>query len=184
MTRICGVVREALIGFVAYVLYPAWLVAGAADYLCHRGTRIEETSGVTESWFHVAQWLTIVGIVALAVFFDTTRLAVVSMLLAAVAHTVLSYVDVRYTDQRRYISPFEQHVHAFLVVLPLVGVALLAILFWPDGSRWDLSWRNPSMPPLARWLLVASVLVLAGAPVIEELMRTYRRKEYAFSRDR
>lgn len=176
--------REPLIGFLAYVLYPVWLVAGAADYLCHRRTRIEATSGSKESWFHVTQWLTIVVIVGVAALFDISRLALMLMFLAAAVHTALSYLDVSYTDNRRHISPFEQHVHAFMVVLPLVGVALLAILFWSDGSIWGLSWKQPALGSVERWLLLGSVVLLTGAPVVEELVRTYRRKEYAPIRDR
>src|SRR5688572_5512543 len=86
--------RSLLTAFLVWVLYPAWLLAGAADYLCHRRTDIAHTSGVIESVLHVAQFLCIAAILTLAVAFPVTALTWAAMFLAAVAHSVLSYIDV------------------------------------------------------------------------------------------
>jgi hypothetical protein len=48
---IFDLLRAALL----YVVVPVWLVAGFADYLCHRASRIECTGGPKESLLHVAQ---------------------------------------------------------------------------------------------------------------------------------
>jgi hypothetical protein len=45
-----------LIGLLIGVLYPLWLLAGCIDYFCHRRTSIEQTSGIGECGFHVAQF--------------------------------------------------------------------------------------------------------------------------------
>jgi hypothetical protein len=51
-----------------FVVLPVWLLAGLADYLCHRATNIETTSGVRESMLHLVQF-GLVGIpVTLALF--------------------------------------------------------------------------------------------------------------------
>ena len=64
--------RALGLNFLAWVLYPLWLAAGAADYLCHRRTHIERTSGAVESWLHVAQFLSIAALLALATLFAVT----------------------------------------------------------------------------------------------------------------
>jgi hypothetical protein len=168
--------RGLLIGFLIYALYPIWLAAGAADYLCHRRTRIAETSGVVESWLHVAQLALIAAILFMATWMEIGAGVLLAMGSAAILHTALSAVDVSYTEKRRYISPFEQHVHGFLDVLPLVAVALLGILYWPDvlDAGPDFRWKQPMLERSQRFLLLGSLLVLGGIPVFEELARTYR----------
>jgi hypothetical protein len=45
-------------------------------------------------------------------------------------HQATSIWDMAYADQRRDISPIEQHVHGFLEMLPLVGLLLIVGLHW------------------------------------------------------
>ena len=40
--------HELLTGILLYGVLPLWVAAGFADYLCHRRTRIEATSGIVE----------------------------------------------------------------------------------------------------------------------------------------
>lgn len=169
--------RTLLGGFLAGVLYPLWLAAGAGDYACHRRTRIESTSGATESWLHVAQFVTIAATFVMAVVMHITAVVLVLMLIAVVAHTVLSFIDVSYTMKRRHISTFEQHVHGFLDVVPIVAVGLLAVLHWetltfaePDSLRLK---DEPLSPPQIG-ILLGSFFVLAGTPILEEWLRTIR----------
>lgn len=42
-----------LVSLLAWGVFPLWLAAGGANWLCHRDSRIEETSGTRESWLHV-----------------------------------------------------------------------------------------------------------------------------------
>ena len=165
-----------LVRLLAYVLYPVWLAAGAVDYLCHRRSRIEQTSGVGESAFHVLQFAVMALLLAGALLFDTTRPVLGTLFALAVLHLVLSYLDVRYTEKRRYISPLEQHAHGIMDVLPLVAVALLAIVHWPDliqpvGPQIRL---REALPLRDAALFLGSYLVLAGTPIVEEHWRTRR----------
>jgi hypothetical protein len=74
--------------FLLYFLYPLWLVVGVADYLCHRLTRIEHTSGLPESMFHLAQFGQI-GLPLLAgLLLELNASMLLLMLLAALAHTL------------------------------------------------------------------------------------------------
>src|SRR5207302_892582 len=45
-------VESVTVRYLMYVLMPAWFVPGIADYLMHRRTRIERTSGLRESAIH------------------------------------------------------------------------------------------------------------------------------------
>jgi hypothetical protein len=173
--------RSMLLGFVAWGLYPLWLLAGAGDYLAHRRTDIAHTSRAAESWLHVAQMLCIAAVFVPAVLFEVTRVVWIWMIVAVLLHSLLAFVDVSYTDGRRYISPFEQHVHGYLEVLPLVAVALLGIAHWPQiaAGGFDLVARHAGEDGVAQRVLLASFPVLAGIPVIEELVRTLRARPRA-----
>jgi hypothetical protein len=53
-----------------YVVLPVWISAGLADYLCHRVTHIEKTSGTTESLLHLVQFALVGFPITVALFFD------------------------------------------------------------------------------------------------------------------
>ncbi|MGH8185691.1 MAG: hypothetical protein ACREUC_03945, partial [Steroidobacteraceae bacterium] len=91
---------------------------------------------------------------------------------------VLAYVDVSYTQKRRHISPFEQTVHGFLDVIPLVAALIFGVLHWPEISagRWTIVAESVREDDLIDRLLLLSFAVLAGTPVIEELIRTLRAR--------
>jgi hypothetical protein len=169
--------RNLLVGFLVWAVYPAWLAAGFVDYLSHRRTHIDRTSGPTESWFHLAQFASLAIPFFLVVFLEVTPLVIAMVAGSIVLHTALSMADVAYTDGRRYISPVEQHVHAFMVVLPVVAAAIIALLNWDaiSGPDWALRPKPEPLPVVPASLLVGSYLVLAGAPIVEELIRTSRR---------
>jgi hypothetical protein len=165
--------RTELYRLIAFALYPLWLIAGGCDYWCHRRTRIESTSGVTEARMHVAQYVCIVLIVALAALFRFRGPALWVAVAAVVAHTVLAYIDVRYTFSRRLISPFEQHLHAVLYLAPILAIVLLALADADLAGEPDRSLRELSLPQIL--LLLGSAGVLGGVPVLEEFVRAWRR---------
>lgn len=170
--------RMLLGGFLAWVLYPLWLIGGAVDYVCHRRTDIQHTSGIKESWLHVAQFATIAVVFASAVLLEITLAVIIVLVCLGVAHTVLSFIDVSYTLGRRHISTSEQHAHGLLNVVPLVAVGLLAILNWqtllspsPDSV---IRLKDEPLAATHVAILLGSFSVLAGGPVLEEWLRTYR----------
>jgi hypothetical protein len=170
--------RALGLNFLAWVLYPLWLAAGAADYLCHRRTQIDHTSGAVESWLHVAQFLSIAALLALATLFAVTTSVWISLLAIALVHVALSLIDVAYSEKRRRISPIEQLVHGFLNVIPLIAVGLLAVLHWPLRSHSSAGPWFQSAPTA----LLVSFCALAGAPILEELVRTLRAHRGATQR--
>ena len=158
-------------------IYPLWLLAGAGDYLCHRRTDIEHTSGSVESWFHLLQFLTLLIAIAAGALLEPNVLVFGAMIVAVLAHSVLAHLDVSYTDGQRYISPFEQLVHGFMDVLPLVAVAIFGVLHWQEISAGPAGASLTVRPPdAARLWLLAGFTVLAGTPILEELVRTRRHR--------
>src|SRR6187200_591703 len=111
-------VYAVLLSILTWIVYPLWLLAGLADVWCHRRTSIEKTAGVRESLLHMAQLGTVGLAVLIALILEITTAALLLMGVLVLTHSVLSFIDIAYTNSRRYISPFEQHVHAYMEVLP------------------------------------------------------------------
>jgi hypothetical protein len=178
-----ALLKNLLETLLLWGIYPLWLLAGAGDYLCHRRTDIEHSSGSGESWFHLLQFLALLIALAAAVLFTANALVFGVMVVMVLIHSVLAHMDVSYTDGRRYISPLEQHIHGFMEVLPLVAVAIFGVMHWEAISAGlttpILSWASPLTS--AHVLLLASFVVLAGIPILEELVRTRR---YRVERER
>jgi hypothetical protein len=166
--------HDGLAALLLWGIYPAWLLAGAGDYLCHRATDIERTSGATESWLHLAQFISLAIAFACAVLLQISAAVFVAMVALVLAHSLLAYVDVRYTDGRRHILPIEQTVHSFMEVLPLVAVALFGLQHWQEIRAGSMAFASSSGAGREGALLLASFVVLAGLPVLEELLRTAR----------
>jgi hypothetical protein len=53
-----------------YFVLPLWLAAGLADYLCHRASHIEKTSGYKESLLHLLMFAEIAVPLLAALFFE------------------------------------------------------------------------------------------------------------------
>jgi ABC-type amino acid transport system permease subunit len=170
-------IRELLQMLLVWGLYPVWLLAGAGDYLCHRQTDIEHTSGTRESWLHLLQFVTLLIAFAAAALMNLNAIVFGIMLALVIAHSVLAHMDVSYTDGRRYISPIEQLVHGFMDVVPLIAVVLIGVLHWSEITTSPTSPIFSLRPPeLGRTLLLSSFAVMSGAPILEELARTYRHR--------
>ena len=164
-------------------ILPAWLLAGLADYIVHARTGIERTSGVHESALHLLQTAEIAVPMLALLFLDATPPVLGLALAGVVAHTITAYRDIRYATPRRRISVFEQFVHAFLVAMPLVALAVVAVLHWPawqallppfdaGAGDWTLRWRNPPfrLPVLAA--VLGASLLLGVVPGLAEFTRT------------
>lgn len=180
-------IESLLWGLLGYVVLPLWLLAGVADFATHARTRIAETSGSHESALHLLQTAEIGVPVLLVLLLQVNALTLAVMILGVAAHTVTAYRDVRYTARLRYISPFEQFVHNFLNVLPLMALAIVIVLHWPafttflaplaaPPGAWTLQWRDPPFDRgVIAAVLVASVL-FGVVPGLVEFTRTLRAR--------
>ena len=164
------------------VVFPLWLLSGLCDYLCHARTDLADTSGVRESFLHLLQTAEI-GLPVLALLLLRVDALSLSLMIAGVAaHTHTAWRDVRYAAQMRHISPFEQYVHAFLIVLPLLALAVVVILHWPvlqtmahpASADWSLRLRRPMFDGGVIGAVLAAALLFGVLPAIAEFMYALR----------
>jgi hypothetical protein len=174
---------EALLQhFLMYVVVPVWLLAGVADYFCHRASHIERTSGIAESLLHLLQFA-LVGVPLLAALFLEINAAVLLIMLAGlVLHQAAAVWDVRYANATRRVAPAEQHVHGVLEMAPAIAIAAVAILKWPDflslfgmgEAHFGLELKHDPLPGWYLGAVMLGVLVCGVLPYGEELLRTLR----------
>jgi hypothetical protein len=177
-------VEKATRRFLNFVLLPVWVVPGFCDYLCHRASKIERTSGTHESLTHMLMISSTGAGVAAAMFFEVNELVLTIMTASALTHEGVVVWDVGYAAKLRRQSPFEQHMHSFLEVLPFTALAFtvclnpddVAALFGrgkrPRRFRFERK-RHPA-PPLYLLSIVALVTAMLVVPYTEELLRCYR----------
>lgn len=167
-----------------YGVLPLWVAAGLADWACHWRTGIERTAGVAESAFH---WLmfSLVGAGVLAGLLLRINAGLLLLCLAlAVVHHLVVYVELRYVAPLREIGPFEQMVHSFLELLPLVALALLAVLAAAAGELdrpldFGLAMRVPALPPRLVAGVLLAVLLFNALPLLHELLRAWAARRQA-----
>ena len=164
---------------------PLWIAAGLADWWCHRRTAIERTSGSPENAFH---WLLLAesGIALLAVALLEIDAAVLVLVFAAfLAHEATTFIELRYVVPLREVRPLEQMVHSFMEILPLVLLALVAVMRWDEvlalfgqGGAPDFTLRPKDAPWPAGYLagLGLAVLLLNVLPMAEEGVRCWRAR--------
>jgi hypothetical protein len=167
-----------------YFILPLWLAAGFADYLCHRAARIEVTSGYKESLLHLLQFAEVGVPILAALFLEINALVILVMIACFVLHELTAFWDVSYASRTRTVTPFEQHVHSFLEMLPLMALLMIVVLHWPqflalfglgsDPARFTLSLKQPPLPWLYTAAVLALVLLFDLLPYLEELARGLR----------
>ncbi|QKV97372.1 diguanylate cyclase [Streptomyces sp. NA02950] len=170
--------------FLMYGVLPLWFVPAVADWMMHRRTRIEHTSGTRESALH-ALMMTEAGIpVAMGLLARINPLVLSVMGGAAVVHGATALWDVSLATGEREIRPLEQHIHSFLEVLPLSALAFTSCLHWDQvsgvlhGGEKPEDWKLlPKENPLpARYLagIGLGIGVCVALPYAEEMMRCVR----------
>src|ERR1043166_4118616 len=88
-----------------YFVLPVWLVAGFADYLCHRASAIESTSGWKESLLHLLQLGEMAVPTLAAIFLEINALIILVMIVCLIAHEATAIWDVHYAYSRREVRP-------------------------------------------------------------------------------
>jgi hypothetical protein len=178
-------VEAVTIRYLMYVLMPAWFIPGFADYLIHRRTKIESTSGVRESAIHSLMMGEIAIPVTLTLLFETNAAVLAAAAAATGVHEATAIWDVRAAvNGGREVPPVEQHLHSFLESLPIMATAALCCLHWDQvaklrtkaGRRESgrLRLRRHPLPPGYLAAVAAGVACLIAAPYGEELWRCVR----------
>ncbi len=174
------------------VVLPLWMAAGSFDYVLHRRSLIERTSGTRESRLHAAG-------IALSAFpvlagllleIDAGVLAV--MAAGYVAHAGMSVLDIAYADNRRRIVPLEQHVHAMLELLPFTALSLVIVAHHDQAlalvrrgrarARFALRRKRRPIPARALTVTIVACVAFVALPYAEELLRCMRYERARASR--
>ncbi len=169
------------------VALPLWMLAGLADWACHRVQRIERSAGLKESWLHLAMLAELGTGIAAALALQPTALLLALLALACLAHELTVWWDLAYASERRAIPPYEQWVHALQIALPwacLAGLAIahrdqaLALLGWGSSPPdWRLRWREAPLPGGAWAAIAAGAALLVVLPFAEEHARCRKARE-------
>ncbi|MER9326857.1 diguanylate cyclase [Mesorhizobium sp. M0488] len=167
-----------------YFVLPVWLAAGFADWLCHRASHIESTTGAKESLIHLLMFAE-VGIPLLAaMFLDVNALVIAVMIVAFFVHEATAIWDVRYATTARTVAPVEQHVHSFLEMIPLMGLVSVVSLHWgqflalfgagPETARFEIVWKSQQLPVTYIACVMIVILLFELLPYVEEFVRGLR----------
>src|SRR3954451_14670857 len=167
-----------------YFVLPLWLAAGFADYLCHRASSIELTTGYKESLIHLLMFAEVAVPLLAAIFFEINALVIALMIVGFIVHQLTALWDVTFATDKRHVSPIEQQIHSFLELLPLTAMLIVIILHWPQFlSLWGFGAETPQYrialkPDPLPWTYVAAflaaVLLFELLPYLEELLRGWR----------
>jgi hypothetical protein len=169
--------RDTLWIILGFGVFPLWLAAGGADWLCHRRSSIERTAGPSESALHLLLFGQIAIPVVLALWLEITAALIALMAAGVLAHMLTSFWDTSFAQPRRHISPLEQQVHSWLEMLPLFALVTVAVLHLDQllMPRWTFELRSQPVAPA--WRNVVLIGFAAGtALIIEELQRGLRQR--------
>ncbi|HET9864844.1 MAG TPA: hypothetical protein VFP37_15480 [Steroidobacteraceae bacterium] len=156
-----------LIGLLE-LMFVAWLLSAFGDWLCHRRTSIETTSGSRESALHVLLHLLIAVPIVLGLFLRIDALVLVLMAAGVIAHMAVSLWDTSDAQPRRFISPLEQQIHSYLEMLPVFALALIVLLHWNEVGQpvWRFERRANALP--TSWLAGVPIALAGGLLLIVE----------------
>ena len=170
--------------FLNFVLLPGWMIWGFADYVCHRRSDIEHTSGTHESLTHLLMIASTGVGVTTAMFFEVNGLVLGIMAASTLAHEMIVLWDVGYAVKLRPPSATEQHVHSFLEVLPFTGLAVSVCLNPSDAvamlhgetraAQLRLTPKRHPRAPLYNATVIALVTLTLAIPYVEEFVRCWR----------
>jgi hypothetical protein len=173
--------RRLLIGGVM----PLWLGAGLADWYRHRQTHIETTAGPRESAIHILM-MTETGVpVMLGLFCEVNAGVLLTSFAALGAHSATAYWDQTYAEQRRPVTPVEQHLHSLLEVVPMMATGFLTALHWDQAralfgkDERRFAFRRKRHDPVSTGTkvgLIAALAVFGALPYAEELRRCWRAR--------
>jgi hypothetical protein len=167
-----------------YFVFPLWVAAGFADWACHKRTHIAETAGLKESLLHVLMIVEAGAAILGALFLEINALILILLAGIFVVHQLTVYWDLTYAGRHRDISPFEQQVHSFQEMMPLVALILVVLAYWdqavgalgPFGESADFSvrLREPALPADYLAVLFVCVVLFVIIPYGEEVWQGVR----------
>ena len=179
-----AVEAEVTRSVLMYFVLPLWLLAGFADYLCHRASHIATTSGPKESLIHLLMLGEIAIAVVAAMSFEINAGIILLMFIVWATHEATALWDVTFAHHRREVTPIEQWVHSYLGVLPLLSLVLVVVLHWTqflalfglgsESPRFELVWKEPPLPWSYVLPVITATFLFEVLPYFEELLRGLR----------
>ncbi|MHA6311254.1 MULTISPECIES: diguanylate cyclase [Pantoea] len=172
-----------------YFVLPVWLIAGFADWICHRATDIENTTGLKETWIHILMFLEMGLPLLSALFLEVNALVIGFMIVLFFCHEATALWDVSYAVTAREVKPVEQHVHSFLEMVPLMALLLVISRHWPqfqalfglgdESPRFELKWRADPLPTGYIIFVLSAIFLLEMLPYLEEYWRGKKARRRA-----
>ena len=167
-----------------YFTLPVWYVPGYADWVCHKRSNIERTSGLRESAIHAIMFCEIgLGLLP-GLFLEINSLLILIMVVMFVAHEATAYFDVTYAVTKRNVVRVEQFVHSFLEIIPLMAIVSVVALHWGQFlaifglgggvARFALQWKSHPLPVAYLSWTMAVIFVFHFLAYAEELVRCWR----------
>jgi hypothetical protein len=174
----------AVIDLMFFFVIPLWMFAGVIDYVCHRTSDIQQTTGAKESLLHLAMFGEAGLGLVLALLFEINALVIAILIVLLALHEATGWWDIGYATGKRDITDIEQHAHSFLEVLPFTAFLLLLVIHWgqflavfgagPEAASFALQWKTPPLPVAYVVITLGAAVILEVAPYIEELWRCLR----------
>jgi hypothetical protein len=176
--------HDAMFRYVTTFILPVWTAAGLSDYLCHRRTKIERTSGTQESIFHMLMMMEGAPLMIAGLFLEINAGALAIMTASAAIHEATVIRDLQYAADKRPTLPAEQHTHSFLEVLPFSILAFAAASHWDqfaamfglgrEPADFSIRFKRPPLSASGLLVLMTATMLLVGLPHAEELWRCWR----------
>lgn len=169
-----------------YFIIPLWFIAGFIDWLCHRQSNIAETAGPKESFIHLLMFLEVGIPLFLVLLCEVNSLIIAVGIIFFVLHEFTALWDVSYAVSKRRVSPFEQHIHSFLELIPLMALVLVIAMNWSQfialfgagdsPAEFSLRLKEEPLPLWYLFTVIGVAIFLEFLPYLEELMRGMKEK--------
>jgi len=170
--------------YLLAVVLPLWIAAGSSDYVLHRRSNIEGTSGLKESALH-AVGISLAALPVVSGLFLEVNAGVLALMATGFSvHMGMTIWDVSYASTLREVTPTEQHVHAMLELVPFSALSFmlcvhheqaLALLGRGDAKPdFRLKPKRKPLPGKPVAAIIGAFTLLVAIPYVEELTRCYR----------
>ena len=170
-----------------WFIMPVWIGAGFLDYIWHRRTSIETTSGLEESLMHSLMMVEAGPVVLSALFLEINAGVLAWMIGLSVVHELTVLWDLAYTAPRRVIPAGEQVTHTFLEAPPFLVTAAAISTHWDEfralrgrgrgRAEFRIRLQKPPVPVSQILLAFAALTFLGALPHADELRRCIQAKE-------
>jgi hypothetical protein len=170
--------------YLMYFMVPAWALVGALDWLWHRQTKIETTSGPQESITHILMMVEAGTPLLAGLFLETNAGLLALMTTGTLLHQATVIWDIEYSASRRKIPAREQHTHSFMETLPFDILAVFATLhpeqfrsmlgLGPEKPDFSLRLKKPGLPVSQIAGIFGAITLFVALPHAEEFWRCWR----------